>query len=143
MRQLTPARWFGIALAVPQVVIGVWAIAFPRGWYDDFPGIGPALVAAEPPFNEHLVTDAAAGFLAIGALLLGACLWGGEGEMRFAAIGYLIWSAPHFAYHALHPSPLLETFNDVLNGVLLGIEVLGSATLILLTTHRKAMAWAS
>ncbi len=143
MKALTPVRAFGIALAAPQVVIGLWAVLTPRGWYDDFPGIGPALAAAEPPFNQHLVTDAGAGFLGIGAVLLIACLWGGQGEMRLAAIGYLIWSGPHFVYHALNPSPLLSTFSDVLNVVLLGVEVLGSATLILLTTHRKATAWAS
>lgn len=140
MKQLTPARAFGLALAVPQAVIGLWAVLTPRGWYDDFPGLGPALAAAEPPFNAHLVTDAGAGFLATGGLLLGTCLLGGAAEIRIAAIGYLLFCAPHLAYHALNPSPLLPAVNDVLNVVLLGVEVLGGATLIVLTSQRKAVA---
>src|SRR5688572_3885119 len=125
MKELTPIRVFGIALAVPQAVIGIWAVLSPRGWYDNFPGIGPALVAAEPPYNQHLITDAGAGFLATGVLLLGTCLLGGPAEIRIAAIGYLLFCAPHFVYHALNPSPLLATTNDVLNVVLLGAEVAG------------------
>jgi hypothetical protein len=143
MKEMTPARVFGIALAVPQAVIGVWAVLWPRGWYDEFPGLGPALAAAEPPFNAHLITDAGAGFLATGGLLLGACLLGGATEIRVAAIGYLLFCAPHLVYHELHPSPLLAASNDVLNVVLLGIQVAGGVTLVVLTTHRKALAWAS
>ncbi|MFC7503752.1 hypothetical protein ACOACQ_21210 [Nocardioides sp. CPCC 206347] len=139
----TPVRAFGIVLAVPQTVIGVWASLSPRGWFDNFPGLGPALVAAEPPYNQHLVTDAGAGFLAIGLLLLGACVFGGAPEIRMAAIAHLIFSVPHLMYHAAHPSPLLPAVNDVLNVVLLGAEVAAGLVLIVLTTHRKAMAWAS
>lgn len=93
----TPVRAFGIVLAVPQTVIGVWASLSPRGWFDNFPGLGPALVAAEPPYNQHLVTDAGAGFLAIGLLLLGACVFGGAAEIRMAAIAHLILSVPHLS----------------------------------------------
>ncbi len=143
MKALTPVRVFGLALAVPQAVIGVWAVLSPRGWYDTFPGIGPALAAAEPPFNAHLISDAGAGFLATGGILLGACLLGGDAELRLAAIGYALFSVPHLAYHALNPSPLLATFNDVLNVVLIATQALGSITLIVLTTDRKALAWAS
>lgn len=143
MKQLTPTRAFGLAIAAPQLVIGIWALVTPRGWYDDFPGFGPALAAAEPPYNAHLVTDAGAGFLATGGLLLGACLLGGAAEMRVAAIGYLLFCAPHLAYHALNPSPLLPAANDVLTVVLLGAEVLGGAVLIVLTTHPRTAAWVS
>lgn len=143
MRSLTPMRAFGVALAVPQLVTGVWAVLSPRGWYDDFPGVGPALAAAEPPYNAHLITDAGAGFLATGGVLLGACLLGGVVEMRVAAAGYLLFVAPHLVYHALNPSPLLDAAGDVLNVVLIGAQVAGAVTLVALTTHRKEEAWAS
>ncbi len=65
-----------VFLAVPQLVTGAWAILRPAGWFADFPGIGPALVAAEPPFNRHLATDAGAGFLAIGVCLAVAVVFG-------------------------------------------------------------------
>jgi len=142
-RTPTPVRAFGIALALPLVVIGVWARITPRGWFEDFPGFGPALAAAEPPYNEHLVTDVAAGFLAIGVLLLGACLLGGPAEMRLAAAGYALFGLPHLVYHAAHPSSLLSTSGNVLNVVLLAAQVAGGILLIVLTNHRKAAAWAS
>ncbi|GAA1535654.1 hypothetical protein [Nocardioides humi] len=143
MSNLPAVRAFGVAVAAPQAAIGAWAVLTPRGWYDDFPGIGPALAAAEPPFNAHLVTDAGAGFLATGLLLLGACLLGGLVEIRVAAIGYLLFTVPHLVYHAAHPSPLPPALNDVLNVVLLGAEAAAGLTLVVLTTHRKAVAWAS
>ena len=34
-------------LAVPQLVIGAWALAAPERWFETFPGFGPALVAGE------------------------------------------------------------------------------------------------
>lgn len=143
MSTLAPVRVFGAVTALPQTVIGAWAVLTPRGWYDDFPGIGPALAAAEPPFNAHLVTDAGAGLLATGLLLLGASVLGGLPEIRMAAIAYLLFNVPHLAYHAAHPSPLLPALNDVLNVVLLAAEVAAGITLVVLTTHRKAIAWAS
>lgn len=136
-------RAFGAVFAVPQTIIGLWAVLGPRSWYDDFPGIGPALAAAEPPYNQHLVTDAGAGFLATGLLLLGASLFAGAVEIRVAAVAFLLFSAPHMVYHAWHPSPSLDAFNDVLNVVLLGAEAAAGITLIVLTTNRKAAAWAS
>lgn len=143
MRSSAPVRAFGLALALPQAVIGVWASLSPRGWFDSFPGIGPALAAAEPPFNPHLVTDAAAGFLATGGLLLLACLHGGQVEIRMGAVAYLLFCVPHLIYHAAHPSPLLPALNDALNVVLIGTQAAGALALVLLTTHRKAIAWAS
>ncbi len=143
MKAPTPVRAFGLALAVPQTVIGLWAVLSPRGFYDTFPGIGPALVAAEPPYNAHLVTDAGAGFLATGGVLLGACLIGGLAEVRVGAAAYLLFAVPHLTWHAAHPSALLAAGNDVLNLVLLGAQAAGALTLVVLTTHRKAAAWAS
>lgn len=143
MTSTNPARAFGITLALPQAAIGIWAVVSPRGWFDSFPGIGPALAAAEPPFNDHLVTDAGAGFLATGLLLLGACLVGGQVEVRVASYGYLLFCAPHLLWHAAHPSDLLAAGNDVLNVALIGAQVAGAVTLIVLTSPRKAAAWAS
>ncbi|KAA1415840.1 hypothetical protein F0U44_19560 [Nocardioides humilatus] len=132
---LVPLRVFAAAIALPQAVIGVWAVLSPRGWFDDFPGIGPALAAAEPPFNAHLVTDAGSGFLATGVLLLGASLVGGLAEIRVAAIGYLLFCVPHLVWHAAHPSDLLAAGNDVLNVVLIGAQAAGALLLIVLASR--------
>ena len=69
-----------VALAVPQLVIGIWGIARPMHWFTNFPGIGPRLIAAEPPFNAHLATDTGAGFLATGVALTFAVALGRRQE---------------------------------------------------------------
>jgi len=62
------------AIGVPQVVIGLWALAAPKSWFDSFPGFAPRVVAAEPPYNEHLASDVGAGFLATGVVLVVAAV---------------------------------------------------------------------
>ncbi len=64
-------RWgLALALAPAQLVTGLWAVLAPLAWFDDFPGLGPSLIAADPPYNQHLATDAGAGFLATGVALV-------------------------------------------------------------------------
>ena len=45
------------ALAVVGLSSGLWAEFSPRSFYDEFPGGGRAWVAANGPYNEHLVRD--------------------------------------------------------------------------------------
>jgi hypothetical protein len=69
------ASWVTLVLwlvAVPNIVTGLWAVADPRHWYDTLPGWAPHLVAAHPPFNEHLALDAGAGLLAVGVIAASA-----------------------------------------------------------------------
>lgn len=137
MKDPGPARALALALALPQLVVGLWAVLAPRSWYDDFPGVGPALAAAEPPFNRHLTTDAGAGFLAIGVLLAVAAWTADRAHLRLAAVGYLVFGVPHLIYHAAHPSPLLPASSDVLNVVLLSAEALAAVVLFLIAPPRK------
>lgn len=108
-----------LALAAPQLLIGLWAVATPRHWFDTFPGIDPRLVAAEPPFNEHLATDAGAGFLATGLALAVAAVWGHRVAIQTALLAYATLAAPHLLYHAANPSAELNSSEDLLNIVLL------------------------
>lgn len=97
-----------IALAVIAAggaVVGVWAQAFPRSFYDDFPGAGRVWVAVDGPFNEHLVRDVgglnlALAFVAVVALVTGSLI-----AARAAGGGALIYGVPHLVYHALHLDP--------------------------------------
>ena len=41
-----------VLLALPQLAIGVWAIASPSGWFDTFPGAGAQLAAALRPVRR-------------------------------------------------------------------------------------------
>jgi hypothetical protein len=40
-----------VVLAVPQLAIGIWAMVAPHHWYENFPGVHPHLISAEPPYN--------------------------------------------------------------------------------------------
>lgn len=91
-----------LVLTLIQAVVGVWALVFPRSFYDDFPAPGHPWVALLPPFNEHLVRDVGAFNLAF-AFIFAACVV----TMRYnlirpAVIGYEFYAVPHFVFHAAH-----------------------------------------
>lgn len=120
------ARWVRVGLvllAVPQLVTGLWAVIDPRHWYENFPGFEPSLVAADPPFSAHLASDAGAGFVATGVVLLAAALWAGRGGVLLALLAYVAFAVPHFAYHLTHASDGLTSAENVVNNVTLAIAV--------------------
>jgi hypothetical protein len=112
-----------VVLAPAHVVTGLWALVATRSWFDDFPGIGPQLVAAEPPFNEHLARDAGAGFLATGVALLAAAAFGHRSAVIVALLAYVSFALPHLAYHAASPPAALSTAAQVANVILLSSGV--------------------
>ena len=126
MDDLVP-RWVrigvGIALAPPQLLTGLWAVFATRSWFDDFPGLGAALVAAEPPFNVHLATDAGGGFLATGVALAAAALLARRSAVCVALLAYLSLAVPHLAYHAAHPAPGLSGTAHAVNLAMLSSGV--------------------
>ena len=125
-----------LILTVFQTVLGVWALVFPRSFYDDFPAPGHSWVALLPPFNEHLVRDvgglslAFAVLFAVGAVRLHPQL------VRPALIGYEFFAVPHFVFHATH----LDDFpraDRVAQTISLAIVVALPLVLIPLTINRK------
>lgn len=101
-------RYGLIALSVPQLTTGLWAILDPSGWYDGFPGGSRAWVAADGPYNHHLAGDAGAGFLATGVALVLGAVWFERRVVQVSLLTLLGFAAPHFAYHLN---------NNVLSGV--------------------------
>ena len=85
-----------------------------------FPGFDPRLVAAEPPYNHHLATDAGAGFLATGVVLLVAAIWGHRASLVTALLAYVAFTVPHVLYHGTNPADTLTGFEDVTNVLALG-----------------------
>ena len=116
-------RWVrlgsAVTLAVPQLVIGVWAVLAPKSWFESFPGFDPRLVAAEPPYNEHLATDVGAGFVATGLVLLVAAVWANRAAMGIALLAFAAFTFPHVVYHATSPSDALTGVENALNIVML------------------------
>lgn len=108
-----------LTLALPQLVTGLWAVVASRDWFERFPGADPRLVAAEPPFNAHLATDAGAGFLATGIAIALAALWARRSGVYVALGAYLAFALPHTVYHAANPAPGLTGAEDVVNVVML------------------------
>jgi hypothetical protein len=118
-----------VLLAVPQLVTGAWAVIAAKNWYESFPGVDPRLVAAEPPFNAHLATDAGAGFLATGVALAFAAVWGRRSGIVVALVAYASFAIPHFVYHAANPAPGLTGAEDAFNVALLASGLVFAAVL--------------
>lgn len=129
-------------LAVGQLLPGVWAIANPAHFYASFPGPGSPWVAADGPFNHHLVVDTGAGLAATGAMLALAALWPRPQVRTVALIGYLVHALPHLVYHLGHPPAVLPSAEQVLTwapsaaGVVLATGLL--ATGWMATTPRRS-----
>jgi hypothetical protein len=112
-----------VALGLPYALAGLWAVVTPHGWFDDFPGWDPRLVAAEPPYNAHLAADAGAGLLAAGVVLLAAA-WLADGRsVRLGLVAFSAFAIPHTAYHALNPAPGLTSAEDAQNVAVLAFAV--------------------
>jgi hypothetical protein len=113
-----------VVLAIPQAITGLWAILDPEGWFADFPGFDPRLVAAEPPFNSHLV----------------AAWWAQRQTVLLALITYLAFTVPHLIYHAANPAPGLSSGEDVRNVTTLVIAVVAAVVLgwAARAPHRRA-----
>lgn len=94
-----------VVILAGSLLVGLWAQAFPRSFYDDFPGAGRVWVAVDGPFNEHLVRDV--GGLNLGlAFVAGFALVTGSVLVARAAGGAaLVYGLPHLLYHATHLDP--------------------------------------
>jgi hypothetical protein len=132
-----------VTLAVPQLVVGIWAIVAPRSWFDSFPGFGPRLVAAEPPYNQHLASDVGAGFLATGVALLVAVIWANRTGIQIALVAYVAFTLPHVLYHATHPAHALSGVDNVANSLALAgglVLALVLAWAVHVGGHRRPIA---
>jgi AhpD family alkylhydroperoxidase len=120
------------ALALPSLVIGVWALLAPHGFYNGFPGGGRHWVSALGPYNEHLVRDFAALNLALGLLLTFAATTLDRRLAQGALMALAAYSAPHLGYHLFHLD-VFGTADDVLNVVALSLNLLVPLVLLALT----------
>lgn len=111
MRQPSPSAariatsWRVILVIVGLIdgATGMWALVDPQGWFDKFPGFGHHWVSGQGgAFNEHLASDAGAGFLAVGIVVVVGALIGSPLAMRLAALALLAHALPHFLFHLAH-----------------------------------------
>ncbi len=132
-----------VALALPNLAAGVWAMLSPQGWFDDFPGWDPRLVAAEPPFNEHLATDAGAGLFASAVVLLLAAWWADGRSVRLGLIAYGAFAIPHAAWHAFNPSDPLTDAENLQNAGTLLFAAVATVGLYLFVSRQESSSSAT
>jgi hypothetical protein len=100
--KLNAARALLAQMALIQGYGAVFALFWPHAFFDDFPVPGANWVDALPPFNEHLVRDYGASFLALSAL---AALAAYHAERRLIVVTAIVWeisALPHAIFHFAH-----------------------------------------
>ena len=130
-----------VFLAVVQAVVGIWPLAAPRSFFDNFPLSTHQWVAYYPPFNEHLLRDFGALNLALGVVLVFAAVTLERALTQAALVGYLVFAVPHMTFHLFHLGhmPLADQIGNVVS---LAAVVLLPLALLPLTRRieRKAHA---
>jgi len=75
-----------LVLALVAAYVGAWALFAPASFYAEFPGGSRHWVAADGPFNEHLVRDVGAAYCALCVLSVAALV------RRGSPSGRRVWS---------------------------------------------------
>jgi len=115
-------------LLVGDLLVGLWATIAPRSFYDEFPGVGQHWVAADGPFNEHLIRDVGALNLALAVVAIGAMLRPRRFS-RLAGATHLVWTGVHLGYHATHLD-MLSTGAGAASVAALTVPVLAALFLV-------------
>jgi hypothetical protein len=112
------------------LLVGGWAYFAARSFYDSFPGVLGSWVSVDGPFNEHLIRDVGAMYLALGAASIGGLVWRHPIVSRVLGLAWTVFGTLHFAYHALHLAhmPLESAIGEM---VALGISLLLGVVLLI------------
>lgn len=87
-------------IVLMMVPAGVQAAFAPRSFYDDFPMDRGWVLADGGSYDEHLVRDVGALFLALIVVTVWA-VWTGRGVLA-VAVAWLVQGSLHFVYHVNH-----------------------------------------
>jgi hypothetical protein len=126
-------------LTAGLLAVGLWAQFAPASFYTDFPGSSLGWVAADGPYNEHLVRDVGGGSLALGIVALVALLRPHPTLVRAVALAALVTQVPHTIYHLLHLD-LAPTLADRASQVILLASLLIVPALLLRAVRSPARA---
>jgi hypothetical protein len=117
-------------LAFSSAVVGLWATLAPRSFYDNFPGGSRTWVAADGPYNEHLVRDVGELNLALTVVTVFALVVLARTLVLATALAWLVYSVPHLVYHLRHLDPFNGS-DEVAVPVSLTLAVAGGLLLLL------------
>ena len=110
-------------LGLSQLGVALWALFAPLSFQEEFPGFGRQWLPPLGPYNEHLITDVGATFLAITVLAFLAAWWLTRPLVLATLIAWLIYSVPHLYFH-LNNLGVYETSDQIINSVALILQVL-------------------
>ncbi|HET9730358.1 MAG TPA: NAD-dependent epimerase/dehydratase family protein [Acidimicrobiia bacterium] len=113
--------------------VGVQAAFFPRSFYDDFP-FGRGWVAMDGPYNQHLVRDVGALNLSLLVVTVAALALSTRALARTAAIGWLVYSVPHYVYHLRHLTMSMAGADKI--GIVVSLAITVAAPIVLLLVSR-------
>lgn len=120
-----------VFLAVSQGAAGVTQLLLPRGFYDNLPW-----VARLPPYNEHLMRDLGAATLAYTLILAVAAVSMERLLVRTALAANLVFTVPHFVFHAFHLEPL-PTADAIAQTVVLAVGVVVPGGLLFMSSKGR------
>ena len=100
MQRSEIARWSLIVIAVFMIPAGLQAAFAPRSFFDDFPLGRGWISAGDASYDEHLVRDVGALFLALIVVTLW-CAWRRE-ALAAVAVAWLVQGVLHLGYHIGH-----------------------------------------
>lgn len=116
--------------------VGLWAAFLPTEFYDSFPGLGRVWVGVDGPFNEHLIRDVGALYLALAAASVYAALASGIQASRAVGIAWIVFSVPHLLYHVQHFAGF-ESFDVVAQVITLSSTIILGIPLVLPAHARR------
>lgn len=116
-------------LTMTALYAGSWAAFGPRSFYDSFPGLHRIWVGVDGPYNEHLIRDVGAMYLALAVGGVVVLILRGYRESLVLAAAWTAFSVPHLYYH-LHHLGLYDTADQIGNVVALGGTLLISVALL-------------
>lgn len=90
------------ATAAIGLFVGLWAAAWPTSFYTSFPGLGRVWIAVDGPFNEHLIRDVGALYLALAAASTAATFSRTPDAGRVMGVAWTVFGIPHLVYHVSH-----------------------------------------
>lgn len=127
-----------LLLASSALPVGFWASFAPRSFYEDFPAPGRHWVSAIGPYNEHLITDVGAGYLALGVMFGLAGILLGRTLVRVSLLAWLTYAVPHSAFH-LTTLGAFSLADNLASMGSLGFAVLLPLTLLALSGRYKPL----
>jgi hypothetical protein len=108
---------------VIAAVVGTWAYFLPGLFYDHFPSVLGEWISQDGPYNEHLIRDHGAQYLALGLASVFGLLWRSQIGWRLLGIAWTSFGVLHFLYHVTHLSHM-SVSDQIGQIIVLGFAVL-------------------